>query len=77
MVSLTALWLPILVSSVVVFLASSVLHMVLKYHHKDYRKLPDEEALQTVMRETGVEVVCCHSDSLVLIPGILLTRSLL
>jgi Flp pilus assembly protein TadB len=54
MISLTALWLPILVSAVVVFLASSVLHMVLKYHHKDYQKLPDEEALQAVMRETGV-----------------------
>ena len=34
-VPLTALWLPILLSAVVVFLASSVLHMVLKYHFKD------------------------------------------
>ncbi len=50
MVSLIALWLPILLSAVVVFLASSVLHMVLKYHHKDYQKLPDEEALQEAMR---------------------------
>jgi len=55
MVSLTALWLPILLSAVVVFLASSVLHMVLKYHLKDYRKLPDEEKLQTAMREAGLE----------------------
>jgi Flp pilus assembly protein TadB len=54
MVSLTALWLPILLSAVVVFLASSVLHMVLKFHHKDYQKLPDERAIQAAMRETGV-----------------------
>jgi hypothetical protein len=55
MVSLTALWLPILLSAVVVFLASSVLHMVLKYHYKDYRKLPDEAALMAAMREQGLQ----------------------
>ena len=54
MVPLTALWLPILLSAVVVFLASSVLHMVLKYHYKDYQKLPDEEALQEAMRAQKV-----------------------
>jgi hypothetical protein len=54
MVSLMTLWLPILLSAVVVFLASSVLHMVLKYHYKDYQKLPDEEALQAAMREQGL-----------------------
>ena len=55
MVSLTALWLPILLSAVVVFLASAVLHMVLKYHYKDYQKLPDEEGLRAAMREAGVK----------------------
>ena len=55
MISLTALWLPILLSAVVVFLASSVIHMVLKYHYKDYQKLPDEEALRAAMREKGVK----------------------
>ncbi len=55
MVSLAALWLPILLSAVVVFLASSVLHMVLKYHYKDYQKLPDEEELMAAMRENGVK----------------------
>lgn len=39
---LTELWLPILVSAVLVFLASSVMHMLLKYHHTDYVGLPDE-----------------------------------
>ena len=55
MVSLTALWLPILLSAVVVFLASSVIHMALKYHYKDYQRLPDEEAFRAAIREQGVE----------------------
>ena len=32
MVALTSLWLPILVAAVVVFIASSVIHMFLPYH---------------------------------------------
>ena len=40
---LTVLWLPILLSAVFVFAASSVLHMLLPYHKSDYRKLPGEE----------------------------------
>ena len=35
------LWLPILLSAVFVFAASSVFHMVIKFHKKDYDKLPD------------------------------------
>ena len=55
MVSLTALWLPILLSAVVVFLASSVLHMVLKYHFKDYQKLPDDEGIRAFLRDKGLQ----------------------
>lgn len=44
MVTLPALWLPILLSAVAVFIASSLIHMVLRYHNSDYRRLPDEEA---------------------------------
>ncbi len=54
MVSIGALWLPIVVSAVVVFLASSVTHMVLNYHNKDYRKLPDEDRVRALLREVGV-----------------------
>ena len=43
MVSLTALWLPIVLSAVVVFFASFVMHMVLTYHQKDYGRLPNED----------------------------------
>ena len=40
-----ALWLPIVVSAVLIFFASFVLHMVLTYHWSDYRRLPDEKAV--------------------------------
>ena len=51
MISIASLWLPIVVSAVLVFVASSVLHMVLKFHQKEYRELPNEdEALETLHR---------------------------
>jgi hypothetical protein len=53
MVSLTALWLPILLSAVIVFVASSILHMVLPYHKSDYKKLPNETLLSEAMRAEG------------------------
>jgi len=49
MVSLTALWMPVLVSSVIVFLASWVLHMLLPFHRSDFEKLPGEERISEVM----------------------------
>lgn len=39
---LTQLWIPILVSAVVVWLASAIIHMVLPLHKNDYIALPDE-----------------------------------
>jgi len=50
MVSLAALWLPILLSAVFVFIASSLIHMVLKYHNTDYQKLPNEDAVRAALR---------------------------
>jgi hypothetical protein len=54
MVPLTSLWLPILLSTLVVFVASYVIHMVLPYHKSDYRRLPDEERATDVLRSAGV-----------------------
>ncbi len=54
MIPLTALWLPILVSAVIVFFASFIMHMVLSYHKSDYRKLPDEDRVTDAMRGAGV-----------------------
>lgn len=53
MVPLTSLLVAILVSAVVVFFASFVIHTVLGYHKSDLRKLPDQqedEILATVSR---------------------------
>jgi hypothetical protein len=54
MVPIHALWLPILLSAVIVFVASSIIHMVLPVHKNDYRRLPDEEKVLDTMRSTGV-----------------------
>ena len=50
MVPVTALWLPILVSALFVFIASSIIHMVLPIHRNDWRKVPDEDRLMEAMR---------------------------
>ena len=55
MVALTALWLPILLSAVIVFVASSLIHMVLPYHRSDYRQLPDEDKLRATLRSAGLQ----------------------
>lgn len=54
MVALSGLWMPVLISAVVVFVASSVMHMILPYHRKDYGKLPEEEKVLEAMRGAGV-----------------------
>src|SRR5438309_11558289 len=54
MIPLTALWLPILLSTVIVFFASFIMHIVLAYHKSDYRKLPDEERVTDALRSAGV-----------------------
>ena len=42
MVPVMSLWMPIILSAVIVFLTSFVIHMVLTYHRGDYKALPDE-----------------------------------
>lgn len=51
MISILSLWLPILLSAVFVFIASSIIHMVLTHHRSDYKKLPDEQAVVDVLRK--------------------------
>lgn len=50
MAFLSALWLPILLSAVGVFIVSSLVHMVLKYHNSDYSKLPSEDEVLAALR---------------------------
>lgn len=54
MVSLTSLWLPILISAVVVFIASSIIHMVLTYHRTDFRKVPGEPDVADALRKFNI-----------------------
>ncbi len=46
MTGLTALWLPILLSAVFVFVASSVIHMFTPWHKGDFPALPNEDAFR-------------------------------
>jgi hypothetical protein len=68
MVPLTSLWLPILLSAVIVFVASSIMRMLLPYHRSDYSQLPDEDKLLTALRgvalKRGLYVFpyCTHKD---------------
>ena len=43
MVFISQLWLPILVSAVLVFIASSLVHTVLPYHKSDMGQVPNED----------------------------------
>ncbi|MGC0771729.1 MAG: hypothetical protein WB543_02260 [Candidatus Acidiferrum sp.] len=54
MALLAALWLPILLSAVIVFIASSIMHTVLTYHQSDYRKLPEEDTVLAALRSAGL-----------------------
>jgi hypothetical protein len=68
MAFLAALWLPILLSAVFVFVASSIMHMVLPYHRNDYRQIPDEDKVLAALRGAGltrglyVFPFCTHKD---------------
>jgi hypothetical protein len=50
MIPITTLWLPILIGAVLVFVASSVIHMLLPYHRNDFWKVPGEDAVMEALR---------------------------
>ncbi len=55
MTGLTALWMPIVASSVLVFIASSIVHMLLPAWHKnDCHKVPDEDKFRDALRPLGI-----------------------
>ena len=54
MVPVMSLWVPILVSAVVVFLASWILHMLLPYHRSDFGKVPQEEKYMEALRGLAI-----------------------
>jgi hypothetical protein len=52
---LSGLWLPIILSAVIVFVASSIMHMLLPYHRSDYHPLPEEEKTLSALRNVGLK----------------------
>ncbi|CAG1009010.1 hypothetical protein BURK1_03604 [Burkholderiales bacterium] len=54
MTGLAALWLPILLASVLVFVASSIIHMALPWHRGDYPALPDEDQVRGALRRFAI-----------------------
>lgn len=55
MVPLTALWLPSILSAVIVFIASSIMHAVLTYHQSDCKQIPEEEKILATLRTAGLK----------------------
>jgi hypothetical protein len=54
MVPLASLWLPIVLSAVLVFIASSIIHMFLSYHQSDYKKVPAEDEVMEALRKFNI-----------------------
>jgi hypothetical protein len=54
MVTIPELWLPILVAALLVFVASSVIHMLLGYHASDMAELPGEDRIRAAFQAVGV-----------------------
>jgi hypothetical protein len=54
MTAIHLLWLPILLSSILIFLVSSFVHMVMPWHKNDYPKMPDEDKVQEALRPLAI-----------------------
>lgn len=50
MTGLSSLWLPILLSAVLVFVMSSIIHMASPWHKSDYPKLANEDEFRNALR---------------------------
>lgn len=66
MVPVSSLWIPILLSAVIVFVVSSILHMVMTYHRGDFSRLSKEDDVLEGMRRAGVtpgDYIAPYADS--------------
>jgi len=54
MVPFAALWLPIVLSAVLVFVASSLIHMASPWHKNDYPRVPNEEGLRAALAPLAI-----------------------
>ena len=54
MTALSALWLPVLLSTVAVFMVSSIIHMTPLWHKTDYPRLASEDRVLDALRPIGI-----------------------
>jgi hypothetical protein len=54
MTGLGALWLPIVLSTVAVFVVSSIIHMAPLWHKNDYPKMPKEDEVRDALRPLAI-----------------------
>ncbi len=54
MTGLAMLWLPILLSSLLVFIVSSLIHMFTPWHKGDYTKVPNEDRVMDALRPLAI-----------------------
>ncbi|HEY3113100.1 MAG TPA: hypothetical protein VGJ62_05390 [Gemmatimonadaceae bacterium] len=54
MTGLYMLWLPILLSAVIVFVVSSIIHMASPWHKNDYPQVPNEDQVRNALRPLAI-----------------------
>src|SRR5256886_17456156 len=54
MTALAALWLPILLSAVFVFIASSIIHMAPLWHKNDYPMMANQDQVRAAIRSLAI-----------------------
>lgn len=54
MTGLSALWLPIVLSAVIVFIVSSIIHMILPWHKGDFPRMPKEDEFRDAVRPLAI-----------------------
>jgi hypothetical protein len=54
MTGILTLWLPILISGAVVFIVSSIIHMVSPWHKNDYQRLSNEDQFRGALRPLAI-----------------------
>lgn len=55
MVPVIALWLPIVLAAIIVFVASAIMHTVLPYYKSDCQQIPDEAHVLAALRTAGLK----------------------
>ena len=59
-ISLLQLWLPIVLGTLFAWIASALIHMLVKYHNSDYQKLANEDEVMQAVRN-GSPALGLHS----------------